>query len=153
MKYAYYCPVCNSFWQYGSASAESVQPCATCGAAPLFTGYSVDQWKLLSPAEKEVVINALACRAQTSQKEEAAQTAQGFSWTGALRVLSWLSFAGTILIGIVLAIFAADNSDFGAAPFLIVVSSIILAFCSVAVMMVFLGAADDLRAIRKKMDA
>ena len=149
MKYAYYCPACKSFWQSESTDEQHVQPCGTCGGAPLFTGYSVEQWKLLSPAEKEMAINALTQRMSESPPQKSA----GVNWIKGLRVLCWCSFAMIILAGIVAAVIIANDTGYAFAPFLVVIGSFVVAFASVAVMMVFLGMAEDLRSIRKKLDA
>lgn len=150
MKYAYYCPACKSFWQSESTSEANIQPCGTCGGAPLYTGYSAEYWKSLSQLEKDAVCARLTARAAANasvggpaQKRVSGSTA----WISFLRVLSWFIFISTIAAGGIIA-YNASEYGFEGEGFLIVVASIVVAFSIVAGMMVFLGMAEDLRAIR-----
>lgn len=152
MKYAYYCPACKSFWQSESTSETNVQPCGTCGGAPLFTGYAVERWKALSQAERDAVCARLAEKNKERMAAGASAGNHGYGWIKGLRVFSWLSFAGIIIAGIAAAVAVGGKSGSTGAALLIVAGSVVIAFCAVAVLMVFLGMAEDLRAVRNTLE-
>ena len=96
----------------------------------------------------------MTANALTQRTSEALpQKYAGVNWIKGLRVLCWCSFAMIILAGIVAAVILANDTGYASASFLVVIGSFVFAFASVAVMMVFLGMAEDLRAIRRKLDA
>ena len=148
MKYAYYCPACKSLWQSESTSETNVQPCGTCGGAPLFTGYAVERWKELSQTEKDTVYANLEEKYNDQMAAGGPDGKRGYGWIKGLRVFSWLSFTGIIIVGIAAAVAAGEKNESIGIALLIVAGSIVLAFCAVAVLMVFLGMAEDLRDVR-----
>ena len=61
-----------------------------------------------------------------------------------MRIIAWLSFGGILIVGI-----AMGSSMFqGAMAVVMIIGSIILAFVSIAVEMIFLDMAADMRRIR-----
>lgn len=151
MKYAYYCPACKSLWQSESTSETNVQPCGTCGGAPLFTGYAVERWKELSQTEKDAVYAKLKEKYNERMAPGGPAGKRGYGWIKGLRVFSWLSFVGIIIAGIAAAVTVGEESGSTGIALLIVAGSIVLAFCTVAALMVFLGMAEDLRDVRNSI--
>lgn len=72
-------------------------------------------------------------------------------WISGLRILAWLMFIAIIITGIALGVIIGGDGDAGIG-FLIFLASVIVAFLSVAGMMIYLDIASNIIIITKKLN-
>ena len=73
-------------------------------------------------------------------------------WIAGLKIITWIQFAIIILAGIVLGGIAASSIRNPLIFFVCVIVAFILAFLSVAIMMIFLDIASDIHKMREKIE-
>ena len=148
MKYAFYCPHCKSFWQSDSKSDATIEPCLNCGKQPIFTGCSAEEWKQLDQAAKTAVCSSLEVYAAESENVIKSPASGSSIWIHMLRIMSWLSFAGIVIVSIVIAGFQLEQRP--GIAFLIVVGGVIVGLFTIAFIMMLIDMASDLRKIRNQ---
>ena len=93
-------------------------------------------------------VNMAAKRDYFSDRQSELENAQGGSfWISGMRFLSWIFFVAILIVGIAFAVQVGDYS--ARMGFLIFIVSVITAFLSVAIIMIFLDMARDLSEIKE----
>ena len=149
MKYAFYCPNCKSFWQSDSKSEETVEPCHTCSRHPIFTGYSVEDWNKLDKSSKEAICSSIENRSVSADQPYSMVKTDKSIWIRIIRTVNWLVFILIVLASIIAAAYIIEEQPVLAV--LIVVCAIVIGLLLIALGMMFVDMAVDLRAIRKQL--
>ena len=98
--------------------------------------------------QKSEPVNTTNLRDYFSDRQSEAEVDGGESfWITGMKVIAWIAFAGIIITGIVLAVIVGGYS--GGTGFLIFIGSVILAFLSIAMLMIFLNLAQDVSKIKR----
>jgi len=99
---------------------------------------------------KSEPVNTTNKRDYFSERQSAEETeGDGSFWISGMKVFAWIAFTGIIISGIVIANQVGENS--GGMGFLTFVGSVILAFLSVAMLMIFLNLAQDVSMMKKEI--
>ena len=145
VKYVFYCPKCKAFWQSDSSLEGAVENCLSCGARPVFTDYSTDDWKALDKPTQEEVCRTIERRILTDPQVQYSKSNLTI-WMRIIRSLNWLFFSLIVIAAIVVAVLLFKERPF--LGFIIVLGTIIVGLILIASNMLFVDMARDIRAIR-----
>lgn len=147
----YVCPNCKHW--YSHEADEKTAVCPNCHHELVEADIGYAYFSRMTKEEKAnakqqyLATHELPMTPYVGNEEEASS-----GWISGLKIFSWVSFFAIIIAGLVLSIPYFNYSYSQGYGVLIIIAAFLVAFLSVAGMMVFLGMASDLKAIRKNLE-
>lgn len=155
----YVCPNCKHWYSHEknwsspeTDSKESI--CPNCQHRLVETDIDYEEFSSMAKEEKQRVKQQYLDThelSMTPRVEDEDSSASG--WISGLKFFSWAAFFAIIIAGLVLSVPYFNYSYSRGYGVLIIIGAFLIAFLSVAGMMVFLGMASDLKAIRKNLES
>ena len=148
----YVCPNCKSWYSHEADRKESI--CPNCQHKLVETDIDYEEFSAMAKEEKQRVKQQYLDTHElpVTPHAEAEDENSASGWISGLKIFSWVSFFAIIIAGLVLSIPYFNYSYSQGYGVLIIIAAFLVAFLSVAGMMVFLGMASDLKAIRKNLE-
>lgn len=155
----YVCPNCKSWYSHEknmfSPEADRKESiCPNCQHKLVETDIDYEEFSAMAKEEKQRVKQQYLDTHElpVTPHAEAEDENSASGWISGLKIFSWVSFFAIIIAGLVLSIPYFNYSYSQGYVVLIIIAAFLVAFLSVAGMMVFLGMASDLKAIRKNLE-
>ena len=148
----YVCPNCKHW--YSHEADEKTAVCPNCHHKLVEADIDYAYFSRMTKEEKQRVKQKYLDTHELSvtPHAEAEDENSASGWISGLKIFSWVSFFAIIIAGLVLSIPYFNYSYSQGYGVLIIIAAFLVAFLSVAGMMVFLGMASDLKAIRKNLE-
>jgi hypothetical protein len=86
-------------------------------------------------------------QAKPIQRDNVNAVQGGNVWISGMKIIAWIAFIGIILCGVLLGVSLGQGS--AAIGFVVFIASVIVAFLSVAMLMIFLNLAQDVSTLTK----